>query len=130
MTEIIHIDIYNADILLHIGNNKQLLKYMRANGLASYIKDMKQLLGKNEQTTLGRTMQLDNGQTIILFKRNPEPSLLAHEVFHAACMILNRIGITLSDESDEAYAYLIQFITQKICNVVTLSPSDYTLYQS
>lgn len=124
MTEIIHIDIYNADILLHIGYNKQLFKYMRANGLASYIKDMKQLLGKDEQITLGRTMQLDSGQTIILFKRSPEPSLLAHEVFHAAYMILNRIGITLSEESDEAYAYLIQFITQKICNVVTLSPSD------
>ncbi len=39
---------------------------------------------------------------------------IAHECFHAACWILADRGISLTDESEEAYAYLQQFLLKKI----------------
>lgn len=39
---------------------------------------------------------------------------LAHEIFHAVTFILTRIGMSLTNESDEAYAYLIGYLTKEI----------------
>lgn len=43
--------------------------------------------------------------------KNPEHlSVLAHESFHAAEFVLRERGITLTDSSDEAYAYYIAWM--------------------
>ena len=39
---------------------------------------------------------------------------LCHEAFHAAHWILQRAGCWLTDSSEEAYAYLIQYIFKEI----------------
>jgi hypothetical protein len=40
---------------------------------------------------------------------------IAHEVFHATCFILEKVGVGFRmDVSDESYAYLIGYITKKI----------------
>lgn len=41
-------------------------------------------------------------------------SQLAHECFHVAHSILQDRGMKLSDDSEEAYAYLIQFLFNKM----------------
>lgn len=40
--------------------------------------------------------------------------LIAHEIFHIATFIMNEVGMTLSGDSDEAYAYLISYLTEQI----------------
>lgn len=67
---------------------------------------------------LGYAIEFTGGQTLIRLRRIPETPIehgaLAHEILHAAQFILNRVGIKyLLDYSDEAYTYLVQFITQK-----------------
>ena len=37
-------------------------------------------------------------------------ALLAHELFHCAVRVMDDQGISLSDSSEEAYAYYLQFI--------------------
>jgi hypothetical protein len=44
----------------------------------------------------------------------PNMEIIAHEAFHAAHWILQKQGLWLTDSSEEAYAYLIQFIVKKI----------------
>ena len=39
---------------------------------------------------------------------------LNHEIFHCTIFILKRIGVSLSDDSEEAYAYLYEYITKMI----------------
>lgn len=39
---------------------------------------------------------------------------IAHEVFHAASFILDSVGVWLDDASEEAYATLIDYITDSI----------------
>jgi hypothetical protein len=42
------------------------------------------------------------------------PEIIAHECFHAVHWVLKEKGIILSDDSEEAYAYLIQFLMANI----------------
>lgn len=46
--------------------------------------------------------------------RNPPASTIAHEVFHAACTVLWAKGLSLDGSSEEAFAYLIEFLTSEI----------------
>ena len=64
----------------------------------------------------GKTVMLEGGQTILWmpFIPNKGDQYLAHEIFHAVQFLFDRIGITLSRDSDEAYAYAIQYLTNEI----------------
>lgn len=51
---------------------------------------------------------------------------LSHEVFHATCAVLCNIGSSLTTQSEEVYAYLITYLTQKIIegfNFISFSSS-------
>jgi len=39
---------------------------------------------------------------------------LAHEIFHAIDFVLRDVGMVLSEQSYEAYAYLIGYLTKEI----------------
>lgn len=72
-----------------------------------------------EETARGRAAILSGNQSVIRIKtRKPNyetHSVIAHEVFHSATFIMDRVGMKLKlMTSDEAYAYLIGFITQEI----------------
>lgn len=66
----------------------------------------------------GKTCQFSSGQTVIWLPNSPqsvdELSVLNHEIFHAVTLILNKVGIRLSEDSEEAYAYLIQYVSKQI----------------
>jgi hypothetical protein len=66
----------------------------------------------------GRTVMFSGGMTAMWFREYPlkasQYALIAHEVFHAVDFLFQRINIKLSDDSNEAYAYLIQYITEQI----------------
>lgn len=66
-----------------------------------------------------RTITHVDGFVVIRFrskiKNNPDYiSLVAHEAFHAACSILENVGIKHTRDTDEVYAYLIQLIVREI----------------
>ena len=50
---------------------------------------------------------------VIWAKRN-QPDSIAHECFHAASYFLRSRGVELSDESDEAFAYLMSYLIRAI----------------
>lgn len=53
------------------------------------------------------------GQTVIRFESEPDHGIVAHEIFHAVNYVLTRVGITLSQDSDEAYAYLLHYVVSQ-----------------
>lgn len=62
----------------------------------------------------GRTLMIsDGGQTIIRFGKNPSHATISHEIFHAVEFLFNKLNMPLSLENDEAYAYLIGYITEQ-----------------
>jgi hypothetical protein len=70
------------------------------------------------ETTLGRATLFPCNRTLIRLKNYPttatDHGIIAHEIFHAVDFLLERIGIKLSGDSGEAYAYLIGYVTQEV----------------
>lgn len=72
--------------------------------------------------TNGRTLNLQTGyQTIIRLKDYPAGprghAIVAHEIFHACTFVLWRVGLPLEVmKTDEAYAYLIDYVTEQFYN--------------
>lgn len=66
----------------------------------------------------GLTVRLENKAIVLWLIKYPTSSegfaYLAHEIFHTADMMLRNAGMILSDESDEAWAYQIDWITKRI----------------
>lgn len=55
------------------------------------------------------------GHIVIRFKdKKPSTGVLVHECFHATVAVMEYVGVKMADESDEAWAYLLQEITNKV----------------
>lgn len=71
----------------------------------------------------GRTVMFSGGQTLVRMKRIPSTpydfGTLQHEIFHVVEFIMHRVGMKLCHKSDEAYAYLIGYVTQKVYEKLT-----------
>ena len=71
------------------------------------------------ETLQGRCVMFKSNQTLIRLRHIPkEPKHfgnLQHEIFHAVSFIMWKIGMPLEiNKSDEAYAYLVDYITMEI----------------
>ena len=62
---------------------------------------------------LGKAVELQSG-TMILFFNTKNSSTIAHEVFHTVYAIFKNVHIPLSNDSEEAWAYYIGYLTQEI----------------
>lgn len=75
-----------------------------------------------EETTVGRCIIFPGNQTLIRlldFPSTPkEYGHLQHEIFHAVHFILKKMGFKLKMSSGEAYAYLTQYLTEQVYNII------------
>lgn len=68
--------------------------------------------------TLGN---VDEGTPVILWipkvpSNTEEYAILSHEIFHTISMVLRWAGVSLSEDTDEVYAYMVQYYTLSIFN--------------
>jgi hypothetical protein len=111
---IIQYHVYPFDLMVSMGqSDKAVLKALKSK---CYKDDVDlDLIKVNGQ---GRCVMFSGGQTIIRMKHLPDCAAqfgyLQHEVFHAVEFLFNRIGITHSNDSSEAFSYLIGYITTEI----------------
>lgn len=111
---IINVDLYKHDILVFFGDKnvliKKLEKYFEYYQIDKFNRCIK--------TEKGCAYMVDTGQLILYMPNIPKKLddfvILNHEIFHCTTLILKRIGVFLSPESEEAYAYLLEYITQKV----------------
>lgn len=113
-TIVISVDIYNRDIVVHIGELKSLRKYIKKFLSKKVIAEVCEHL---DQCSLGKTIEIENSGIIVYLPQYTDSAkdraILTHELFHATYMILKKAGIDCTDVSDEAYAYLLQFLVEK-----------------
>lgn len=112
---IIPLVIYPFDVMVSIGqSDKELYPILKKFGVDT--EDDNLLTHSNTQR--GRTILFKGNQTLIrMYESKTTPvwfGNLAHEIFHAVEFILERAGMKLTLDSDEAYAYLIGYLTRKI----------------
>ena len=115
---IIKLNIYPFDIMLSVNQtDKQFVKSLGKYNMPNFEDDILHLetQGNSRQ---GRTILLDKSGFIVRLNYWPKNAqgvaLMVHELFHVTSMLLDHIGMELSvGTSCEAYAYLLQYITQR-----------------
>lgn len=101
---------YPFDVMINVGTTTEdVIKKITKLGYELNDIEKKKL----EMHGVGRTVMLDGGQTIIILKKYDQ-AIMAHEIFHAVCMLFDKIGINFSEDSDEAYAYAIEYLTREV----------------
>lgn len=118
---IIPLVVYPLDVMVSIDETDNvLLKRLLSYGETK--EDCEGLLNLPE-TTRGRCVMLPSNRTVIRLKKQLKKqsfmSVMSHEVFHATTFIMDRVGMKLEiNVSDEAYAYLIGYLTNEICKKI------------
>ncbi|MEE6129156.1 hypothetical protein V2E39_17285 [Chryseobacterium arthrosphaerae] len=113
----IRVSVYKTIIHVIIGGSiSERRKLMRSKNYTwMYVENLIERITDHD----GTTVKHQSGNLTLFFNESPKKdnfwlSILTHETFHAACYILRKAGIPLSEESEEAYAYLQQMIFEEI----------------
>lgn len=108
------------DVLVCLGMNaEQIFEFVdRKFENALTLKERENLKIKLSEKSKGYVTRLENGAfllwTEVLATTPAEFGYLAHEIFHVSDLMLRRAGLTLSDDSDEIWAYQIDWLTKRI----------------
>lgn len=109
---VIDLVIYPFEVMVSFGQtDKELEKDLNKVGLDW--DDKCKIIG------MGKYVMFPNNTSLIRLFNYPEYhsdyGVLQHEIFHCVTFIMDKIGIELSlYKSDEAYAYLIGYLTEEI----------------
>jgi hypothetical protein len=108
--------VYPYHILVYFGKDKtpMLNKLKKTKGMdLDWVKYLEE-----GEWSYGDFCSSKDGVTALTMKCVPvsitDYGVLSHEVFHAVAYIMNRVGMTLSRDSEEAYAYLTEHIHKEI----------------
>lgn len=126
----IPIILYHKTLIVAIGDFDK-------DAIAEHIKDKeckKDFLKSVEKGDIsaydGLVVNIGYGNNVLWVQslvNNPDDiGTLAHEAFHVTYDILKRVGIPLSNDSEEAYSYLIGYITECVGRVMQTKKKDTT----
>jgi hypothetical protein len=110
------VEFYRKDVMFSFGET--------TDDLRKHLQFPESLIGKHElnhieyvENALAQCIFFENGASLIRMKAIPvlnnDWGVLHHEITHAVWGILRRIGIKPCHKSEEAYAYLHEFITTR-----------------
>ena len=117
---IINLEVYPFDLMVHFGDPQIMFSRLRDRITQESLLDIQ--LDFERGVGTGRTLLDEGTGVLLLWIKEPWSDnfssesfgTLNHEIFHVVELLFDRIGITLSGDSSEAFAYLIGFITRKI----------------
>ena len=112
--KVIPIDVYGHDVIVSIGQtDDDLYEHIKENISK---KDFKKHITK--QTAIATTHKMRSGCILIRFKDNIDnPGIVAHEAFHAIVFLFKKLGIQFCYESEEAYTYALEYLTNQILKI-------------
>jgi hypothetical protein len=103
--KVIQLDPYKCELLVaHGGTWGEARTIIRSLGYKNVPTDV----------CLGRTMYRDNGTPLAVWVQQRIAGHVAHEALHAVRGLLQYRGLDLSPASEEAYAYLLEFIVRQV----------------
>lgn len=109
---IINCEVYPFDVMISMGETDDELK---THLLKVNIDNDDHKL---KATTIAKAVLFYNNTSLIRLRHIPETprdfGTLAHEIFHVATFIMTEVGMQLNDDTDEAFAHLIGFLTERI----------------
>ena len=121
MNKLIQNEIYPFQVLVSIGESDQeFLNLLEIHEISDVSNDVVTL--EKYEPGEGRTELINNCQIIIRLNFNPSSpedlSIVPHEVLHAVGFICNELNIPFNDDTEEVYAYLLEFYTKEIFKLI------------
>lgn len=111
MIKKITFDTYPIQLYVFINeNDEDILAYMDKEDIPELVEDILDL----EESDEALFAYKDTSRIAIRLRSLNKPEYITHEAFHATCYIMRYVGIRLSKSSEEAYAYLLQYIVENI----------------
>jgi hypothetical protein len=113
----IRIELYKVVVHFSFGQNDEEFSKDLKKELSSIVseEEMKNLCIMNHS---GKTMMHTSGHIVCRLSSLPTTpyykGVLTHELFHITDFTLERVGVKLSRNSNEAYAYLIEYLTKSV----------------
>jgi hypothetical protein len=112
--KVIPIDVFGHDIVVSIGQTDEDLYEEIKENISKKKFDKKM----TNQKSIATTFKLKTGCILIRFKDDIDnPGIVAHEAFHAIVYLFEKIGIEYAYESEEAYAYTLEYLTNQILKI-------------
>lgn len=109
------VETFKRGVMFFIGSSKDMIKVLDEKfvGYAEVIDDLikEEKLDKN-CTALGYTFKC-LPDALIWCPKEPEFNTAIHEIFHATCHILYQCEISENQETEEVYAYLLEYLTNE-----------------
>jgi len=106
--------VYPFDVMVSFHSTYMELEKELKSGLPEFCWDD---ISRFAATYEGKTVRFENGFTCMSIS-NIDHRTIAHEVFHAVEFLMEHIGIKLTYETDEVYAYVIGYLTDEIYKLV------------
>lgn len=107
--------IYPCSLMVAVGMDDKTLKKKLASRISE--EDFDTHL-KYDLPIRARTAFLGDNTSIITFKTwngsSEHYGIMQHELFHVVDFTLSAMGLTLSESSNEAYAYLMGYLSEKV----------------
>jgi len=118
MVKAINCEIYCHTTVFVFGKESATYEYLRKHLPKSYTNEEIKTAIDNNSSDVALTV-IHTNQLFFVFVNQWEYTaahfgVLQHEIFHVADQILREKGFVLTDDSDEAWAYLIQFYTREL----------------
>jgi hypothetical protein len=112
---IINYEVYPFELMVIAGHKLDKVRKLLTKRLPKNChKEIEVLKGES----LAETFMFSCGATVILFSDRVtgkyKKEIITHESFHAVKYLMDEIGQKLTDESEESYAYLQQYIFKQI----------------
>lgn len=111
-----HLDMLYRDILIVFGDEEQTRKTLHKYFDKEEIDDLLRDATFNGRGWTKYTSKFNS--YLVWFPSNPktaeEVGFLVHELFHATYAVMCNVGINLSEDSEEVFAYTIGFLTEKV----------------
>jgi hypothetical protein len=115
MFKIIPVDVFSTDVVVSINQSDDKLYDCLCHRFTREQFD----LAFDDWKSDARTVTHSDGFIIVRFRqkigKDPDRiALVAHECYHTAYSVLSRINVQPGFETEEVYAYLIQFLVREI----------------
>jgi hypothetical protein len=112
--KVIPLEVFGHDIIVSIGQSDEDLYEEIKENISKKKFDKKM----TNQKSIATTFKLKTGCILIRFKDDIDnPGIVAHEAFHAIVYLFEKIGIEYAYQSEEAYAYSLEYLTNQILKI-------------
>ena len=120
---VIQIPIYKTAVLIYWGDRKGLYKAVKRNSDKTTAREVIEEVAPHTEGVTVTT----SGRTVTIYLASPprdarSVALPIHELSHATNFILREVGIPHTEDTEEAYTYLLEYTAREVMHQLSITP--------